>query len=241
MSIAPVRTAFGRERRAPLGPGGFAPPVGPSWRRSRRRRTSPAWHDCSHGLPGPDRPCAGGRLAHEAYPKIEVYRPSHGAPPKCWPDDPDVVALAADAPVAAHSSVPQLNLNHPPDVAAFILALPELHRPPHVAPRPHRGRLWQTGGHRTDSGSTIPVRRRALRWRAGLARGSPRNRLLASLAPRLAPAARPRQVRSQPSPCRPPLPAAVSHPALSSRRFCATRGRGGERCHDSFWPRCVCP
>lgn len=78
-------------------------------------------------------------FAHEAYPKIEVYRPSHGAPPKCWPDDPDVVALAADAPVAARSSVPQLNLNHPPDVAAFILALPDLHRPPDVAPRPHLG------------------------------------------------------------------------------------------------------
>ena len=61
-------------------------------------------------------------FAHEAYPKIEVYRPSRGVPPKCWPDDPHVVAVAADADVGA-SRVPCLNLNDAEAVAAFVLRL----------------------------------------------------------------------------------------------------------------------
>ncbi|HMV31984.1 MAG TPA: molybdopterin-guanine dinucleotide biosynthesis protein B, partial [Gemmatimonadales bacterium] len=36
-------------------------------------------------------------FAGEPYPKIEVYRPAHGEPPKCWPADPRVVAVATDA------------------------------------------------------------------------------------------------------------------------------------------------
>ena len=36
-------------------------------------------------------------FSHEAVPKIEVFRPAHGRAPRCWPGDPDVVAIASDA------------------------------------------------------------------------------------------------------------------------------------------------
>ena len=59
-------------------------------------------------------------FAHERYPKIEVYRPSHGKPPKCWPGDGDVVAVAADAEIGA-SGVPRLDLNDPEAIARFVI------------------------------------------------------------------------------------------------------------------------
>jgi molybdopterin-guanine dinucleotide biosynthesis adapter protein len=61
-------------------------------------------------------------FAHEAYPKIEVYRPSRGQPPKCWPADPEVVAVATDEDIPG-SAVPRLDLNDPPAVAEFVLQL----------------------------------------------------------------------------------------------------------------------
>ena len=61
-------------------------------------------------------------FAHEAYPKIEVYRPSHGQPPKCWPGDPDVVAVATDEEIG-RSPVPCLDLNDADAVASFVLRL----------------------------------------------------------------------------------------------------------------------
>ncbi len=51
------------------------------------------------------------------HPKIEVHRPSLGKP-LLYPDDPTVVAIAADEPLAA--PVPLLPLGDPPAVAAFI-------------------------------------------------------------------------------------------------------------------------
>ena len=63
-------------------------------------------------------------FAHERYPKIEVYRPAHGQPPKCWPGDGDVVAVATDAQVGG-SRVPCLDLNDPLAVARFVVALLE--------------------------------------------------------------------------------------------------------------------
>jgi molybdopterin-guanine dinucleotide biosynthesis protein MobB len=33
---------------------------------------------------------------HESYPKIEVFRPSQGRPPQCWPVDSSVIAVASD-------------------------------------------------------------------------------------------------------------------------------------------------
>ncbi len=54
-----------------------------------------------------------------AIPKIEVHRPSVGKP-LLFPDDPHIVALASDEPVATH--LPRLDINRPDQVAAFVLA-----------------------------------------------------------------------------------------------------------------------
>ena len=61
-------------------------------------------------------------FAHERHPKIEVYRPSHGRPPKSWPGDQDVVAVATDGEIGA-SRVPRLALNDPEAIAEFVLWL----------------------------------------------------------------------------------------------------------------------
>lgn len=61
-------------------------------------------------------------FAGESYPKIEVYRPSHGAPPKCWPRDPMIIAVATDAPLEVAAPVRRLDLNAPEIVAEFLLA-----------------------------------------------------------------------------------------------------------------------
>jgi molybdopterin-guanine dinucleotide biosynthesis adapter protein len=52
------------------------------------------------------------------HPKIEVHRPALGKP-LIYPEDPDVVAIAADEPLAA--PLPLLPLGDPGAVAAFIL------------------------------------------------------------------------------------------------------------------------
>lgn len=56
----------------------------------------------------------------EAYPKIEVYRPDHEQPPRCWPHDPNVIAVASDVPPAVVPPVVALDLNRPELVASFI-------------------------------------------------------------------------------------------------------------------------
>lgn len=61
-------------------------------------------------------------FARESYPKIEVYRPALGEPPRCWPDDPMVIAVATDAPLAVARPVRRLDLNAPLEVTAFLLA-----------------------------------------------------------------------------------------------------------------------
>ncbi len=60
-------------------------------------------------------------FAGEPYPKIEVYRPAHGEPPKCWPADPRVVAVATDAPLEVAPPVQRLDLNAADAVARFVL------------------------------------------------------------------------------------------------------------------------
>jgi molybdopterin-guanine dinucleotide biosynthesis adapter protein len=57
---------------------------------------------------------------HEHYPKIEVYRPSRGRAPQCWPDDPDVVAVASDVPLAT-GPIPRLDLNDAEAVVTFVV------------------------------------------------------------------------------------------------------------------------
>ena len=59
-------------------------------------------------------------FAGERYPKIEVHRPSQGEPPRCWPGDPDVIAVASDAPLAVVPPVTLLDLNDPAAVAGFV-------------------------------------------------------------------------------------------------------------------------
>lgn len=60
-------------------------------------------------------------FAGEDYPKIEVYRPAHGEPPRCWPDDENVCAVATDALLAVVPPVARLDLNRPDLVARYLL------------------------------------------------------------------------------------------------------------------------
>jgi molybdopterin-guanine dinucleotide biosynthesis protein B len=60
-------------------------------------------------------------FARESYPKIEVYRPALGEPPRCWPGDPMVVAVATDAPLAVAPPARRLDLNAPVEVTRFLL------------------------------------------------------------------------------------------------------------------------
>jgi molybdopterin-guanine dinucleotide biosynthesis protein B len=54
----------------------------------------------------------------EAIPKIEIYRADIDKP-LIFPSDPHIIAVASDAPVA--TDLPQVDLNDPSAVAAFIL------------------------------------------------------------------------------------------------------------------------
>lgn len=61
---------------------------------------------------------------HEPIPKIEIYRAAI-AKPQLFPNDPHVIAVASDVPVT--TTLPQLDINDPNAVAAFIVAWFELH------------------------------------------------------------------------------------------------------------------
>jgi len=54
-----------------------------------------------------------------AVPKIELWRPALNRSP-LWPDDPDIIAVATDAPVQA-GDLPVLDLNDPSAVSTFII------------------------------------------------------------------------------------------------------------------------
>ena len=54
-----------------------------------------------------------------AIPKLEVHRPSFGRP-LLAPEDPNIVAIASDGPVA--SRLPILDINHPAGIAEFIIS-----------------------------------------------------------------------------------------------------------------------
>jgi molybdopterin-guanine dinucleotide biosynthesis protein B len=58
------------------------------------------------------------------YSKIEVHRPSLGLPP-LWPDHPDILAVATDAPLANCDRV-VLPLNRPERIVNWILRLVDL-------------------------------------------------------------------------------------------------------------------
>jgi molybdopterin-guanine dinucleotide biosynthesis protein B len=61
---------------------------------------------------------------HLAFSKIELHRPSLGHP-LLYPQDPSIIAIASDAhhaaPTPAALTPPQLDLNQPEQILAFIL------------------------------------------------------------------------------------------------------------------------
>jgi molybdopterin-guanine dinucleotide biosynthesis protein MobB len=59
-------------------------------------------------------------MKREAIPKIELHRPSRNQTLMCLRDS-HIIAVAADAPVAAPSGVAVLDLNDPEGIANFII------------------------------------------------------------------------------------------------------------------------
>lgn len=56
----------------------------------------------------------------EAFPKIELHRPSLGKPLLCRQDN-NIIAVASDAPVDLPDGVVALDLNDPDAIAAFVV------------------------------------------------------------------------------------------------------------------------
>jgi len=56
----------------------------------------------------------------EPFPKLEIHRPALGKPLLCA-DDPDIVAVAADAPIPG-LALPLLALDDVAGIADFIIA-----------------------------------------------------------------------------------------------------------------------
>lgn len=56
---------------------------------------------------------------HEPIPKIELHRPSLGKP-LLFPHDPQIIAIAVDAPLPRQPTIPLLDLNQPERIAEFI-------------------------------------------------------------------------------------------------------------------------
>ncbi|MEJ0067490.1 MAG: molybdopterin-guanine dinucleotide biosynthesis protein B [Pseudomonadota bacterium] len=61
---------------------------------------------------------------HHPHSKLEIHRPSNGKP-LLYPDDPHIVAVASDVPLAG-LAVPRLALDDVPAIADFILRCLEL-------------------------------------------------------------------------------------------------------------------
>ena len=57
---------------------------------------------------------------HWPIPKIELHRPATGKP-LIFPDDSHIIAIAHDGEISAETRIPQLDLNNPADIAAFLL------------------------------------------------------------------------------------------------------------------------
>lgn len=56
----------------------------------------------------------------EAFPKIELHRSALGNP-LLYPADPHIIAIATDTPLAPAPPIPCLDINHPAQIADFIL------------------------------------------------------------------------------------------------------------------------
>ena len=72
----------------------------------------------------------------ESIPKIELHRPGQSRP-LLYPDDPDIIAIATDAPLRVSPPVPVLDLNDPPAIARFIID--------RFRPAPHTGSQGAAG------------------------------------------------------------------------------------------------
>ena len=59
-------------------------------------------------------------LKREAFPKIELHRPSTGQP-LMFPDNDYIVAVATDAPLSQATELPLLDINNPQAVADFVI------------------------------------------------------------------------------------------------------------------------
>jgi len=57
---------------------------------------------------------------HVEYPKIQCHRPSLGHELICK-DDPSIIAIATDEPLGPKVNIPQFDLNHPEEIAKFII------------------------------------------------------------------------------------------------------------------------
>ena len=56
---------------------------------------------------------------YEAFPKLELHRPSLGHP-LLFPKDPHIIAIASDVPLDMSCPLPRLALGQPGEIAAFI-------------------------------------------------------------------------------------------------------------------------
>ena len=67
---------------------------------------------------------------HEAFPKIELHRPTVGKG-LLFPEDANVIAIATDAPLAQTAPLPVLDLNDVEAIADFVVAFcGQPHDPP---------------------------------------------------------------------------------------------------------------
>lgn len=57
---------------------------------------------------------------HEAFPKIELHRPSLGKP-LLYPDDQNIIAIATDGQLTEPTKLTRLDINNVPAVADFVL------------------------------------------------------------------------------------------------------------------------
>ena len=62
---------------------------------------------------------------HVSFAKIELHRPALGKPLLC-PQDPSIVAIATDAPLAEKPAIPVLDLNDVAGMGEFVLRLLDL-------------------------------------------------------------------------------------------------------------------
>jgi len=56
---------------------------------------------------------------HEAFPKVELHRPSLGKP-LLHPEDPNIIAIASDEPKFYTTALPLLDINRPQQIADFL-------------------------------------------------------------------------------------------------------------------------